>query len=354
MEKIANSKQKEKKKNSLSIGMLLLKVRTFVVLAILLIVFSFVAPNFTNKESIILIIKHVALYGLLGVGMTLVIITGGIDLSVGSIVGLSAMISGGLIYEGLALPMFGVKIYFNVPIIIILTLISGVIIGLINGIVITKFKVTPFITTLGMLYIARGLALLRSNGATFPDLTGKAELGNTGFQFLGQGTILGIPVAIWIFAIISLIAAFLLKKTPLGWHIYATGGNENAAKLSGILTDRVKLFVYAFSGLCAAFVGLIAASQLTAAQPATGESWELSAIAASVLGGTSMMGGVGTIGGAVIGALIIGVINDGMVMSGVSEFWQQVIRGSVIIIAVIVDQVQRNMEAKMALEQKNA
>jgi len=335
-----------------SIGMILLKGRTFIALIVLVIFFSFASSNFLNPQSLLLICKHVALYGLLGIGMTYVIITGGIDLSVGAIVGLGGMIAGGLIHEGLVLQMFGVSLYFNIPAIIAIVILAGALIGMFNGLIITKFSVAPFIATLGMMYVARGFAMLRSNGATFPNLTGKASLGNTGFEFLGSD-IGGIPVAAIILVIVAIIASLVLKKTPLGWHILSIGGNEKAAKLSGIKVNKVKILVYVVSGACAAIVGLITASQLVAAHPASGETWEMNAIAAAVLGGTSMAGGVGTIGGTIVGAFVIGILNDGMIMCGVSEFWQMVIKGVVIVVAVIVDQFQRNMQAKMALQQRN-
>jgi len=262
------------------------------------------------------------------------------------------MIAGGLIAEGLRLPMFGVTIFFNIPMVIILTLLVGMAVGFVNGIIITKFNVAPFIATLGTMYAARGLALLRSNGATFPNVRGVEELGNTGFGLLGRGAILGIPITIWIFLFIGLLAAFILKKTPLGWHILAVGGNQRSASLSGVKVDRVKIYVYMFSGLCAAMVGLIATSELMAAHPATGATWELNAIAAAVLGGTSMSGGIGSIGFTVVGAFVIGVLNDGMIMSGVSSFWQQIIRGTIIVAAVMIDQYQRKLQARLTLEDR--
>jgi erythritol transport system permease protein len=344
---------KTKVKNNVSIGMVLLKGRTFIALIILLIVFSLLSPNFFTAESLILIAKHVALYAIMGIGMTAVIISGGIDLSVGSVVGLSAMIAGGLIYQGLVLKMFGVTIYFNIYIVMIITVIIGTSVGAINGILVSRFKVAPFIATLGAMYIARGFALIRSDGETFPNLIGKPELGNTGFPFLGAGTFLAIPISIWIMIALGLLATYIFKKTPLGWHIFAVGGNNKAAALSGVRVNKIILFVYMFSGFCAALVGLIVSSQLVAAHPATGETWEMNAIAAAVLGGTSMAGGIGTIGGTLVGAFVIGVLNDGMIMLGVSEFWQMVIKGLVIIIAVIVDQFQRGMERKLALQSRN-
>lgn len=338
--------------NNNKLIMTLLKGRTLIVLAILVIFFSFATPTFLQPESMLLIAKHVALFGILGIGMTYVIITGGIDLSVGAIVGLGGMIAGGLINEGLTLRFLGYTIYFSVPIIVIITIICGALIGTVNGLIITKFNVAPFIATLGMMYVARGFSMLRSNGATFSNLVGKAGLGNTGFELIG-GSIGGIPVGAIILLIIAVIAAVILKKTPFGWHILAIGGNEKAAKLSGVKVNKDKILVYLFSGVCAAMVGIITASQLVAAHPASGESWEMNAIAATVLGGTSMAGGVGTIGGTIIGAFVIGVINDGLVMCGVSEFWQMVIKGLVIVFAVIVDQFQRNLQAKMALQSRN-
>lgn len=345
-----SSNKKESNNNALL--MTLLKGRTFIVLIVLLIFFSITANNFLSVNTLLLIGKHVALYGILAIGMTYVIITGGIDLSVGAVVGLSGMIAGGLLQKGLTLEFAGVTIYFSVPLVVIISILVGAIVGVINGIIITKFNVAPFIATLGTMYICRGFANLHSNGATYSDLKGYEGLGNQGWTFFGS-TVFGIPVGLLILAIMAVIFAIILKKTVFGWHVFSIGGNEKAAKLSGVKVDKVKILVYMISGICAAVVGIIACSQLAAAHPATGESWEMNAIAAAVLGGTSMAGGIGTIGGTIVGAFVIGVINDGMVMCGVSEFWQMVIKGLVIIVAVVIDQFQRNMEAKMALKARN-
>ena len=344
----------DKKTSNNVLMMTLLKARTFIVLIILLIFFSVTANNFLTLGSLLTVAKHVALYGILAIGMTYVIITGGIDLSVGSIAGLAGMIAGGLIQEGLTLKFAGVTIYFSVPLVVLITIFLGAFVGALNGVVITKFNVAPFIATLGSMYICRGLANIRSNGATFSELSGHEGLGNTGFEFFGRnfmGTM--VPVGVVILAIVAIVSGLILKKTPFGWHVQAIGGNEKASKLSGIKVDRVKIWVYAFSGLCSAIVGIIATSQLVSATPKTGESWEMNAIAASVLGGTSMAGGIGSIGGTIVGAFVIGVINDGMTMCGVTEFWQKIIRGLVIIVAVIIDQFQRNLQAKMALQARN-
>ena len=338
--------------NTGSMAMTLLKGRTFIVLVVLVIFFSFMTTNFFTLNTGLMVAKHVALYGILGIGMTYVIITGGIDLSVGSIVGLSAMIAGGLINEGLTLKVFGVIIYFSVPLIILVTAAMGALIGWVNGLIITKFKVAPFIATLGTMNVCRGLANLRSGGKTYSNIIGNEALGNTGFEILGKN-VMGIPVGVIILIVIAIVAAVILKFTPFGWHVLSIGGNQRAAKLSGIKVERVTILVYMFSGFCAAMVGMITASQLVASQPATGEGWEMNAISAAVLGGTSMAGGVGTVGGTIIGAFVIGVINDGMVMLGVAEFWQKVIRGIVVIAAVIIDQMQRNLQSKLALQARN-
>lgn len=341
-----------KKKSSNDVIMTLLKGRTLIILAILVILFSIITNNFFTLNTGLTIAKHVALYGILGLGMTYVLITGGIDLSVGAVAGLAGMIAGGLINEGLTLPMFGVTVYFSAPLVFLITACVGILCGALNGMIITKLNVVPFIATLGTMNIARGLSNLRSNGATFSNIVGKEALGNTGFDYLGK-SLLGIPVGVIILVILAVIAGIVLKYTSFGWHILAIGGNERAAKLSGIKVNREKTLVYMFSGLCSAIVGMIAAAQLVAAHPATGEGWEMNAISSAVLGGTSMAGGIGTAGGTIIGAFIIGVINDGMTMYGVSEFWQKIIKGIVVILAVVIDQFQRNLQAKMALQARN-
>ncbi|MET3518379.1 ABC transporter permease [Mesorhizobium abyssinicae] len=333
-----------------SLLLTLMKLRTFIALIAVLVFFSIAAPNFLSAANLILMAKHVALNAFLAMGMTFVIITGGIDLSVGSIVGLCGMVAGYLVLNGIDLQI-GYTIYFNVVEIALITLAVGIAIGAVNGLLITRLNVAPFIATLGVLYVSRGLALLSSDGRTFPNLVGKPELGTTGFGYLGAGKLLGLPVSIWILIVVALGAAYLAKYTPLGRHIFAVGGNERAARISGVRVNMVKMFVYMFSGFCAAIVGLIISSELMASHPATGESFELNAIAAAVLGGTSMSGGRGTIGGTIVGAFVIGILSDGLVMMGVSSFWQMVIKGLVIIVAVVVDQAQRRLQGRVTLMQ---
>ncbi len=335
----------------ISVGEYMFRLRALFALAALATLFSLLSPAFLTAGNLVILVKHVAINAILAIGMTFVVLTGGIDLSVGSVAGLAGMIAGALINEGLVLPMFGVVVYFHVWLVIALAALAGVLAGGVNGLLVARCGVPAFIATLGTLYVARGTALLLSNGATFPNLAGRPELGNTGFPWLGSGTILYLPVPIWVMALLAAAAAFVSTRTPFGRHVYAVGGNERAAEFSGVRVKRVKMLVYVISGFCSAIAGLIIASQLVAAHPATGATFELNAIAAVVLGGTSLMGGRGTIGGAVLGAFVIGVLADGLVLLGVSEFWQFVIKGIVIVLAVVMDQIQQRLPCKSAVSQ---
>jgi len=330
----------------------LLRGRAFIALILVVVVFSYLTPAFLTTENIVIIFKQVAIRALLAIGMTFVILTGGIDLSVGSVVGMIAMVAGGLINQGINLPQFGVIIYPHTWMIIVISLALGTLTGAFVGFIITRFNVAPFIATLGMFYVARGVAGLLNNGYTFPNLVGRAEYGNTGFEILGSGNFLGINYSIWLMMGFALVAYIMTTRLPFGRHVYAIGGNELAAELSGVRVARTKILVYSISGFCSALVGLIVASQLVAAHPMTGDAYELTAIAAVVLGGTSLSGGRGSIGGTLIGAFVIGVLNTGLVMVGVSSFWQKVITGSVIVLAVIIDQVQARMQEQIALQKQ--
>jgi len=313
-----------------------MQLRTVIALIAVFAFFSLTAPNFLTVGTLLIVGKHVAINAYLAIGMTFVILTAGIDLSVGSIVGLCGIVAGFLLDQGLRVAPLHLTIYPNVVETILMTLLVGALVGAFNGMLITKLRVAPFIATLGTLYIARGAALLISDGQTFP--------------YLGDGTLLGVPVSIIALVAIGTLAAYVAARTPFGRQVYAVGGNERAALVSGVRIDRIKVCVYTISGLCAAFAGLVVASELVAAHPASGETFELNAIAAAVLGGTSLAGGRGSIGGTIIGAFVIGVLSDGLVMLGVSSFWQMVIKGSVIIAAVVLDQLQRQMQRRMALQ----
>jgi erythritol transport system permease protein len=330
--------------------LLLMSFRTFIALIAVFVFFGVTTPNFLDVPTLVIVAKHVAVNAILGIGMTFVILTAGIDLSVGSIVGVSGMIAGYLLTRGIAIAPLQITIFPNAVETILITLAAGAAIGLVNGLLITRLNVAPFIATLGMLYVARGAALLISDGSTFSNLVGDPRFDNTGFPFLGSGLIFGVPTSIVALIVFAAIAAYAAARTPFGRHVYAVGGNERAAALSGVKVDWIKISTYMISGFCAAFAGLIVASELVAAHPASGETFELNAIAAAVLGGTSLSGGRGTIAGTLVGAFVIGVLGDGLVMLGVSSFWQMVIKGLVIIAAVVLDQMQRRMYRRFALQ----
>jgi erythritol transport system permease protein len=331
----------------ISAGALLFRLRALIVLVVLIAAFAILSPSFLTPGNLTILVKHVAINAILATGMTFVILSGGIDLSVGSVAGLAGIIAGGLIHHGLVLRTFGVVVYPRVWLVIAVALLVGALVGVINGLLISQLHVAPFIATLGTLYVARGSALLISGGATFPNLTGRSDLGNTGFLSI-SGTALGVPVPIWLMFAFAAVGILAAERTPFGRRVYAVGGNERAAELSGVRVPRIKLAVYVMSGICAAMVGMIIAAQLGAAHPATGETFELNAIAAVVLGGTSLMGGRGSVGGTIIGAFVIGVLADGLILLGVSEFWQIVIKGLVIVLAVILDQMQQQYMRRVA------
>ena len=315
-------------------------------LVLLVIVFSFLSSDYLSESNLILMTKHVSVNAILAIGVTFVILTGGIDLSVGSIAGLASMISGGLLFDGL--PWFGGgTVFFSVAVVILIGILVGGGIGAVNGLLVTRFRVAPFIATLGMLYVARGFAQLRSNGGTFPDLSGSPARGNTGFHVIGVDSWAGVPVAVWIMIVVAVVAIIVTTRTPFGRRVFAVGGNERAAVLSGIRANRIKVAVYIISGACAAVAGLLLTSELGAAYPDTATTYELNAIAAAVLGGTALAGGRGTIIGTVMGAFVIGFLSDGLVLIGVSTFWQSVVKGAVIIFAVITEQAQQRLQSSL-------
>ncbi|MEU8200103.1 ABC transporter permease [Streptosporangium sp. NPDC049046] len=325
----------------------LFELRALIALAVVVAVFGLLSDSFLTVPNLVTMTKHVAITAIIALGMLLVIVKGGIDLSVGSIAGLSGVVAGELL-GGLGLGFADVVAYPPVWGVIVLCVTVGMLVGLVNGIVITRFDVAPFIATFGMLYVARGIALLISNGSTYPDLGGDPGLGNTGFHVLGNGRALGLPTGLWIMIFLAVAVTLVLGRTPFGRWLYATGGNERAAELSGVPIRYVKTAVYVISGACAALAGLIIASELTAAAPLAGEMYELNAITAVILGGAALSGGRGTVRGTLIGALAIGLLSDGMVLVGVSTFWQIIVKGVVLVLAVILDRGQQRIRRRGA------
>jgi erythritol transport system permease protein len=322
-----------------SIAKLLLEGRAFLALILIIVVFSLLSPNYLTVENVLIMASHVAIYALLGMGMLMVILNGGIDLSVGSTLGFSAVIAGFLL-QGVPINFLGITLFPSVPVVVLLSCGVGALVGLVNGILVSKFKVAPFVATLGMLYVVRGLALLMTNGLTINDLGGEPELGNTGFDWLGFNRIFNIPIGVIIMGVVAVILGYLLGRTKFGRWLYASGGNERAAELSGVPVKRVKVQVYVISGVCAAIAGLILASTLTSASPTAGNTYELTAIAAVVIGGAALSGGRGNIRGTLLGAFVIGFLSDGLVIVGVSAYWQMVFMGGVIVVAVLLNTLQ--------------
>ncbi|MEH3088295.1 MAG: ABC transporter permease [Microbacterium arborescens] len=328
-----------------SIAKLLLEGRAFLALILIIVVFSLISPNYLTVENVLIMASHVAIYALLGLGMLLVILNGGIDLSVGSTLGFSAVIAGFLL-QGVPIQFLGVTLFPTVPVVVLLSCGVGAAVGFVNGILVSKFKVAPFVATLGMLYVVRGLALLMTNGLTINDLAGNAEIGNTGFEWLGFNRIAGIPIGVLIMGVVAIVLGFVLGRTRFGRWLYASGGNERAAELSGVPVRGVKIWVYVISGVCASIAGLILASTLTSASPTAGNTYELTAIAAVVIGGAALTGGRGNVRGTLLGAFVIGFLADGLVIVGVSAYWQMVFMGAVIVVAVLLNTLQYGRRRK--------
>ncbi|WP_241557972.1 ABC transporter permease [Falsirhodobacter deserti] len=307
-------------------------------LMLLILGFAMASPAFFSVNNGLTILLQTSVIGLLGIGLTLVIITGGIDLSVGSVLALSGVVSAMSVKAGLpVMPAMCVGI------------IAGAACGAFNGVVITRLRIPPFVATLGMMLIARGVAL---------QLTGAAPISQLGegFGWLGNGALFrmvemqpngfprvifpGVPYPAILLLVVAIAATYLLRRRRIGRHLYATGSNEEAARLSGVKVDWTKMYAYTMSGALAGLAGNVLMSRLVTAQPSEGVMYELDAIAAAVIGGASLSGGVGTISGTMIGAFIIGILRNGLNMAGVSAFIQQIVIGLVVIGAVWIDQVR--------------
>jgi ribose transport system permease protein len=313
------------------------KLQSLIALFLLCIVFGLLSDKFFTLANGLNVMRQISVNICIAVGMTMIILTAGIDLSVGSVLALCGAVTAGLLKNGLSFHSMNLFIGFTILGAILAGIFLGALLGFFNGLVITKFKVPAFVATLAMLTIARGLTMLYTNG--FPISSFGAS-----FTFIGAGWLFGLPVPVWIAALIVAIAIIVTKKIKLGRYIFAIGGNENAAKLSGININKVKIIVYTIAGALAAIGGIIVTARLDSAQPNAGTSYELDAIAAVVIGGTSLSGGRGSIWGTVLGALIIGVLNNGLVLLDVSPFWQQVVKGGVILLAVVIDKMNTKNE----------
>ncbi len=300
---------------------MLSKLGPLLALIVLIIFVSILSPSFLSLTNLMNLMRQVSTNALIAFGMTFVIITGGIDLSVGSTLALSSAIMAGMIVNGID-PLIAMTV----------SLIAGFVLGAVNGLLITKGKLVPFIATLATMTIYRGTTLVLTDGKP---ITGLDE--TFIFQFMGRGYFFGIPFPIVITLVVFALLFLLLHKMSFGRKTFAIGGNEKASFIAGVKSNKIKIFVYSISGVLASLAGIILTSRLNSAQPTAGESYEMDAIASVVLGGTSMSGGKGRIFGTLIGALIIGTLNNGLNLLGVSTFYQQIVKGIVIIIAVLID-----------------
>ncbi|MDR3211937.1 MAG: ABC transporter permease [Planctomycetota bacterium] len=308
------------------------ELRIIIALLVICIILSFASDYFLIQSNLINVLRQVSINGLLSIGMTFVILTGGIDLSVGSM----------LAFGGVVTASFVSNAYKHVPnlhplLAILIGLSAGVALGAVNGLVISKVKVTPFIMTLGMLSIARGLTFIYTNGMPVTDL-------NKDFLVIGQGYIWFLPVPVVIFLAAFILAWVILYGMKFGRYVYAVGGNARSARISGINVSFIIFMVYVISGFLCALGGILLTARTSAGLPQAGQAYELDAIAAVVIGGTSMTGGKGALLGTLMGVLIIGVINNGLDLLSVSSYYQQVVKGLIIVGAVMLDYFQADSD----------
>lgn len=319
-----NSEAKTKGKFNLS--KMYAKLGPLVALLVLVIIVSVLNSSFLRINNLMNLFQQVSINALIAFGMQFVILTGGIDLSVGSILALSGAISAQLIISGVA-PLIS----------FLIGIICGAVFGALNGLLIAYGKAAPFIVTLATMSVFRGLTYVLTNGNP---ITGAKMNNSFSFQFLGQGYLFGIPFQVYLMIIAYIVFYILMHKTTFGRKTFAIGGNEKAAFVAGVKTKKILIWIYVIAGFLAAVAGMVLTSQLGSAQPDAGTSYEMDAIAAVVLGGTSLAGGKGKMSGTLIGALIIGVLNNGMNLLGISSFFQQIVKGIVILVAVLLDRKQ--------------
>jgi inositol transport system permease protein len=311
------------------------KYGIFLIFAVMVVAASILSPAFLSSINLINIVRQMSVVGLIALGVTGVIVSAGIDLSSGSVVGLTAVVAASLAQD----PEYSTPFYpgVHVPLIVavLAACVVGALVGLINGSLVAKTRIPPFIATLGTYTAIRGLALLYTGGRPISDL--KDE-----YNFIGQGAVLGVPVPIIILVIMAVVTHILYAHTKFGKYIYAIGGNEQAARVSGIDADKYKMLIYVYASFLAGLAGVVVSSRIGSGQPGLGVGYELDAIAAAVIGGTSLSaGGIGTVAGTIVGALIIGVLNNILDLMNVSAYWQQIIKGCIIVGAVILDQLKQ-------------
>ncbi len=304
----------------------ILAQRTLLVLIILCAVLGYLLPPFLTMRNILNVLRQVSITGIVAVGMTFVIVTGGIDISVGSIVALCGVVTAAALQEGMGLLVA-----------ILAGLVTGSAVGLVNGLLISYGNIMPFVATLGTMYLFRGISLIITGGQAIWNLPDK-------FIEIGTGYALGIPIPVIITFLIYFAGYLLLKRFTFGRYALAIGGDEEAARLCGVAVRRVKLLTYGFCGLMSGAAGVVLAARLGSGQPSVGQGYELVAIAAAVIGGNSLAGGKGTVWGTLVGALILGVVSNGLNLWGVAPFFQIVVTGCIVIVAVLVEKLRKRQD----------
>ncbi len=299
----------------------ILRYSRVLLLIALAVALTLASPAFATRENLMNVVRQAALLTMLGMGMTMVIITGGIDLSVGSVLALTSCLAAGLI-KSHQTAMWGVLLALGV----------GLMCGLLNGLMVAKVKLPPFVATYGLQWVARGIAYIFMSGRIIYGF-------GRGFRFLATGYLAGIPMPVVFMVAIYILFFFLMHYTTFGRSVYAVGSNRKAAELSGLKVDRTIISVYALNGLLVAFVGLLFISRLNAAEPQIGETFALEAIAATLIGGTPFSGGEGGVTRTLIGALILSLLSNGMNLLGVSSFWQPTVLGATIVLAILVEKL---------------
>jgi inositol transport system permease protein len=330
---ITANKPDKRQEMSHTVSVVFSKYGIFLIFIVMIVVASLLSPAFVSTTNLINIVRQMSVVGLIALGVTGIIVSAGIDLSSGSVVGLTAVVAASLaqspdavaFYPGLHLPLV-------VP--VAAACLVGAMVGLINGTLVAKTRIPPFIATLGTFTAIRGAANLYTSGRPISDLTDD-------YDFIGQGDVFGVPVPIIILVVMAVVTHILYAHTKFGKYIYAIGGNEQAARVSGINAARYKMLIYVYASFLAGLAGVVVSSRIGSGQPGLGVGYELDAIAATVIGGTSLSaGGIGTVAGTIVGALIIGVLNNTLDLMNVSAFWQQIVKGCIIVGAVILDQLK--------------
>lgn len=303
-------------------------IQTYMLIFIVIglgIILSFISSNFLTVTNLLNVVRQISVNGILAIGMTIVCLTGGIDLSVGSIVAFSGIIAAGLLRD---------KDY-PIILIVVIAVVVGALCGLYNGYFVAYWNAAPFVVTLSMMTIARGMTYVYSDGRPISNLPSE-------FLIIGKGSIAGIPIPTLILLIVFILGSIMLTKLKYGRYVYAVGGNENAAMVSGINVKRVKMMVYVLSGVACGIAAIILTARVSAGLPQAGESYELDAIAATVIGGTSLSGGRGRLWGTIVGAILLGIVNNGLDLLNVSSFYQQIVKGLIILGAILIDSKRNN------------